>query len=192
MTLDNIISMPIPSDPTELIWGRIFAVSIPQYAIYNEAEVEQYGLPSCGIPQIDAESLSNPVPVMLNIDKIAEHFRDGVYITASRDVTTGIFITIHNYLGVWKKVMRAASMNTGRAPAEDLILLDELAEKLYSYSSHNIQATINSKRDHIAGSNATIQELLAPLQTSSNEELLERSPMSTFLTTYGGGGYAWS
>ena len=131
----------------EPIWSELFMVKMAFRDVLTTEQIRDFGMPSTGVEEIDREIRQDKVTCMITIDAMAEHYRAGrrVVIVNWPDLER-IYDIIDKYLLIWAQLLEGA-LNTGDAPIEDLILLDEMANSLYEQSKvYNGSRLKNRKR----------------------------------------------
>lgn len=127
------------------IFHEPYAVTIPYLQMRSVEDIEFFGVPTTGIPEIDRSVANTPQRIMIPISAMAEYFKQGAEIgIVYRDDTKRIYNAISAHLSAWKEHL-LQSMNVHNAPLEDLLLLDRLAHVVYDHAKYHFQPeTINS------------------------------------------------
>lgn len=147
--MNRLDQLKITSDR---LWEVLFDVTMPFLETKTKEHLERFGVVVTGIKAIDSSINSEYVDVMINIDKMVEYHRNGVhfFIPKDDDVKT-IYQYIVDHLEVWRDMLYKG-VNNLDAPIEDLIAMDELANALFSLTSHNYKEELN-KNSVLSGIN---------------------------------------
>jgi len=132
--------------PKDLFEKRFLCV-VPVQLARTEAHIHQFGTPTTGIPhydnQIKNEWGERWIPICASEDSgitsMLDLMRRGVPIRLKqRDIYAKvIYEIIENHLLTWKEYLERASLNVRqKAPFQDLIDLDRLAEVVYKHVEH--------------------------------------------------------
>lgn len=117
-----------------IIWERLYKVKVPYIDTLSSEELQNRGVPTCGISEFDQAAYTERITVMITIDAIAEYFRKGVAVQVVEYADLeDMYNVINRYLAVWSRILKQ-SVNAEKVPGEDLLLLDRLADKLYDQS----------------------------------------------------------
>lgn len=92
-----------------------------------------FGTPTAGDEDHDREMRNEIVDRMMTIAEMACYFRDGVTVRVRhRPDTKKIYERITDHLIAWRDALQG--LNHPRPPAEDLLVLDEFAHKVYEHA----------------------------------------------------------
>jgi hypothetical protein len=132
--------MYVPEKDRTTIWYlkyKLFRCTVPQLRSRSIAEIELFGTLVSGDARYDRENATAMNTVMISIEKMLEYHVAGVPVAvARREDTKIIYEYIKNHLEAWAEVFRN-TVNRQLVPVEDLILLDELANKVYEHARHH-------------------------------------------------------
>lgn len=105
----------------------------PIYAM-DEDELKHYGVYSTGDKSLDKDILGYQQTIgMLTIDRIIELYKVDCPISiCKREDTIKIYELIQDHLYAWLERLEYG-VNIYNAPIEDLIVLDEFAQKIFQY-----------------------------------------------------------
>lgn len=122
-------------DPGKQVWEKLFRCSVPFKHTQSQAEIRLFGLPTTGSFAHDERMLNEPVDVMLTIDQMVEYNKTGVTISITKhEDTKVIYDIIRDYLDSWNSRL-SSGINTAKAPIDDLLALDKLAQVIYPFAS---------------------------------------------------------
>ena len=114
------------------IFHHVFLCRIPYIASMSIEYMKQFGIPSSGDKEVDERMSKQDITTMLPISEMAKYYSQGVNVSiVQRADVKDIYILITNHLAAWKRHIEK-SINLGNAPMEDLIMLDEFANAVYS------------------------------------------------------------
>ncbi len=130
----------VPEAERTTIWylkHKLFRVGIPQLRSRSLRDMELFGTQISGDHRIDRENASAENICMISIDKMLEYHVANIPVRVlRREDTKQIYEYIKAHLEAWAKVF-SETLNTEMVPIEDLILLDELANKVYVHARHH-------------------------------------------------------
>lgn len=130
----------VPEAERTTIWylkNKIFRVAVPQLRARSLRDMELFGTLVSGDQRIDRENAASETICMISIDKMLEYHVANVPVRViRREDTKTIYELIKNHLEAWAKVF-SETLNTQMVPIEDLILLDEFANKVYEHARHH-------------------------------------------------------
>lgn len=116
------------------IWEDIYAVRVRYRDTFSIEHLKEFGMPSTMDPVRDQQAQNEKVTVMLTIDAIVEKFRVGIPVEfVNNGDTERIYEVINRYLVAWNEQFQHG-VNVMAVPLDDLVLLDQVADKLYSQS----------------------------------------------------------
>lgn len=124
-------------DTTYYIWEILFRCRVPQLQTTSAEYIRHFGVPSTGIPEYDKSLANQLIDTAISIVKMVEYFKKGipVYIVQQKDVKT-IYEYIENHIHAWKNNIQKG-VHIGNAPIDDLIAMDQFANKIYEHAKYN-------------------------------------------------------
>lgn len=123
-------------DSTKAIWEHLYMVSIPELASRTLDDIRLYGVAITGIKEIDDDAKTRYMNAMRTIDDMVEYYRRGVPVrVCNYSDTAEIYKAINAHLYAWKTQLEHG-VNIGNAPMDDLILMDEFANKVYDHAKY--------------------------------------------------------
>ena len=157
------------SNPTKALFENLFTVMVPAAALMCVEDMEEYGTRTSGDSELDIMLSENDIRVMLTIDAMVEHFKDGysIKVLTQKDVTE-IYGIIEDHLMLWLDHINN-SRNKLPVPYEDLILLDEFASTIHANNKRILSAEINSSflnqfKPKINMTQQSIRKSIAPIE----------------------------
>lgn len=121
-------------DTTEAIWDDLYLVSIPDIYSRPDEDIKRFGTRITGDKLFDSGATGDFKTVMINIDKMIEHFRNNLEIRiVNYSDTKNIYEAISDHLHAWMYQIKHG-INIGDAPIEDLILMDQFAEHVFGHA----------------------------------------------------------
>lgn len=138
--MPNVIDTTKPS--SHYIFQHVFFCRIPELQSRSAEHIRYWGVPTTGNKDVDNELKKEMLDTFLPIAKMAEYFKDGVplYIPKQEDVKF-IYECVTYHLHTWRKQIEFG-LNLGQAPIDDLILLDEFANSVYSHAKYQFTREI--------------------------------------------------
>ena len=134
-------------DVTDIIFNKPWPVIIPDIATHDEEDIEMLGIGPP--PGMSMEQYVNTFKskVWITINRMVEIYKDDYSIeTTCHEDSLEIYKVIAKHLTNWANVSDT-SVNSPRIPIEDLLILDEMAEKLFNRNKLAIvESTTNFKR----------------------------------------------
>lgn len=130
----NTIDPDLPS--TEYVFKRIFFVRVPQQSLESEGDIRQFGSRSTGFAKYDNQIFGQMTSCYLTIAQMASiHDRGfGVQLVHYEDAKT-VYEFVQHHLDTWMKFI-TGTLNTAKAPFEDLRVLDRFATSVYGVAAH--------------------------------------------------------
>lgn len=123
-------------DTATYIFHHLFLCRIPYLASMSVEYIKKFGIPSSGDKETDSRMSKQDITTMLPISEMARYHSEGITITiVNRSDIKDIYLLISNHLNAWKKQIER-SVNLGSAPLEDLALLDDFANTVYSEAKY--------------------------------------------------------
>ena len=121
-------------DTSWYIFNQKFRCSVPHIAMRSTEHLQHFGMPSCGIKEIDTETARERIDTYLSIAQMVEYFQKGTIVGVKKVADTKIiYERIVDHLNAWKKQLREG-LNNGEAPLQDLIDLDQFANAVYAHA----------------------------------------------------------
>lgn len=119
------------------IFNQKFRCSVPHIAMRSTDHVKHFGMPSCGIKEIDSETARERIDTYLSISQMVEYFSKGTIVGVKKVTDTKvIYERIVDHLNAWKEQLRHG-LNNGEAPIDDLIQLDQFANAVYAHAQYH-------------------------------------------------------
>lgn len=129
-------------DTTEDIWERSFRCLVSQKQTTSEDYYKIFGQRSTGSKKHDKAIPDQYVDTYISIAKMVEYFQQGVTIQVyNYDDCKTIYEIIERHLRRWQAQF-AHGINIGDAPVDDLIAMDEFANKIYDKAKYLIKPDI--------------------------------------------------
>jgi len=162
-------------DSAYYIFEYLFMCKIPNLQSMSADYIRHFGMPTVGNKKIDAVMSQQLITVMIPISQMVEYFQQGigVYITDRNDVLV-IYDFITHHLTKWKLKI-ATSINSGAAPVDDLIAMDEFANSVYDHAKYqftkeiadslftrNLSSIVRMNRGNVFRQGPATQEELQP------------------------------
>lgn len=130
------------NDTTEAIWERSFRCLVSQKQTTSEDYYKIFGQRSTGSKKHDRAIPDQYVDTYISIAKMVEYFQQGVTIQVyNYDDCKTIYEIIERHLRRWQSQF-AHGINIGDAPVDDLIAMDEFANKIYDKAKYLIKPDI--------------------------------------------------
>lgn len=125
------------ADTAYYIWEYLFRCRVPQLQTTSAEYIRHFGVPTTGIPEYDKNLANQLVDTAIPIVKMVEYFKKGipVYIIKQSDVKT-IYEYIEQHIHAWKNNIQRG-IHIGNAPIDDLIVMDQFANKIYEHAKYN-------------------------------------------------------
>lgn len=118
------------------ITENIYRVRIPYLQSRHPEDIKKHGVVLSGVPSIDKDIINQWVTVMIPVKTMLDYHKNFVPIKIPdpEDVKQ-IYDNVQNYIFAWRNKLQY-SINNGVAPIEDLILMDEFANKIYNHAKY--------------------------------------------------------
>lgn len=127
----------VPVEKRDTAWwifNQLFQCRAQRIQLMSMDEMKEYGTPTSGLPEYDAQMRNERVDVMLTIAKMVEYWDQGITIgIANEKDTKQIYELIANHLEAWKHRLMTELNNRG-APLDDLVKLDKFASVVYRHA----------------------------------------------------------
>lgn len=176
------LNTPITKDTTKDLWEKLFLVKVPYSATLSETDINMFGTPTVLDKDMDRNIMRSLTTIMIPVVSIIEYYRKGVTVKiVNRDDVLTIYTAIQDHLEYWAKHVKTG-LNVGSAPIADLILMDEFAHKLHSYtkgdlSDISLNCALSRQLDNIGfvdwsavfGTNKTA-EVITKTSTNTQED----------------------
>jgi hypothetical protein len=138
----NPVTVPRASDwvpPEERdtgwwLFNQLFHCRVQRIQTVSIDEMKDYGTPTSGDPEFDAQMRNERIDRMLTIKQMMEYWDQGVTVgVVSEKDTKSIYELITNHLLAWKRHLEV-EINVRGAPLDDLIKLDAFANIVYKHA----------------------------------------------------------
>lgn len=118
------------------IWNELYQVMVPYIQMLTIEELQEYGMPTSGVPSYDYGTANEMRQIMIPIAQMVVYYHRGtqVYVCNKED-TKRIYERISDHLNEWKLEL-TKSLNIGEAPLEDLKLMDQFANSVYEHAKY--------------------------------------------------------
>ena len=118
---------------TDLIFKTRHQVIVPTIATISDVVSDKYGIPTSGIPSVDASMYNTPLTVYATINEQVIYWERGHYVRIRKiSVARKIYKDIQKYLESWVDHLQSGTMNRMAPPTDDLKVLDRYAATLHS------------------------------------------------------------
>lgn len=139
-----------PDKTAVKIFRELFTVRIPEMYVYTLDEINHFGVFQSGEPVVDNAFSHNTRLVKLPIAKIATLYYRGCDVSiVNPDDTTLIYEYVQEHLLAWHNLLDNDMANTGGAPIDDLLLLEDFANATFEYAKYHYTPkpkVLNTKR----------------------------------------------
>lgn len=123
-------------DTSYYIFNEKYYCSVPHIDMRSSDHLRMFGMPSCGIKEIDNETAHERIDTYISIAQMAEYHKRGARVAVKKPADTKkIYERISDHLNAWKDMI-TYKLNIGDAPYQDLILLDQLANAIYEHAKY--------------------------------------------------------
>lgn len=138
--------MYVPEDQRTTAWwlfNKKFHCKVNLHKARTIEEIQQYGTPTTGFPELDRELEQSVTQVMLTIVEMEDHYNNNqtLHIVNRKD-TLVIYEYITNHLMAFKKLLEESE---NAAPTnetlDELIRLDRFAADILMYARHQMSST---------------------------------------------------
>lgn len=170
--------MEKPVDTTVKIFEYMYLCSIPWLKSQPIEMLKRYGVTLSGNANYDSDIENQWFTIYLTIAQMTDLMKDGVSVKVINvKDTKEIYESISHHLYAWKQQLHHG-INIGGAPIDDLIALDELANKVYAHAKHqftrgmadSIMARYLNEVQHLNASNFFRPEALKRLAPNVTSE----------------------
>jgi hypothetical protein len=129
---------PEKRDPAWYLFNQLFHCRVQRIQTLSLEEMKEYGTPTSGDPEYDAQMRNERQDRMLTIAKMVEYWDNGITVGVVAEADTKrIYDYISNHLIAWKYKLEHELNNRG-APLEDLIKLDKFANSVYRHAKYHL------------------------------------------------------
>lgn len=163
------------------IFEKLWWCRVPFNASRSVEHIKHFGTPMSGDPDRDRATANELVDRMLTIERMVEYTKTGVHVyVKNRNDCKEIYEAISLHLQGWKKHLES-SLNTGDAPLQDLVDLDQFANVVYSHAKYQftnqwmedvLQRHISSSLKVSRGNMFVSKPSIMPQDMRSDEEKL--------------------
>jgi hypothetical protein len=163
------------------IFEKLWWCRVPFNASRSVEHIKHFGTPMSGDPDRDRATANELVDRMLTIERMVEYTKTGVHVyVKNRNDCKEIYEAISLHLQGWKKHLES-SLNTGDAPLQDLVDLDQFANLVYSHAKYQftnqwmedvLQRHISSSLRVSRGNMFVAKPSIQPQDTRTDEEKL--------------------
>jgi hypothetical protein len=163
------------------IFEKLWWCRVPFNASRSVEHIKHFGTPQSGDLDRDRATANELVDRMLTIERMVEYTKTGVHVyVKNRNDCKEIYEAISLHLQGWKKHLES-SLNTGDAPLQDLVDLDQFANLVYSHAKYQftnqwmedvLQRHISSSLRVSRGNMFVAKPSIQPQDTRTDEEKL--------------------
>ncbi len=180
--------MPIKPDvdTVKKIFKELYLCRIPNYKTMSVDYLKMFGTPTTFNDDIDRELSKELIKVMIPISQMIEYFKEGIVVRVVNEKDTlAIYEAISLHLYYWKEHL-TKGLNTGNAPMEDLILMDQFANAVYPYASSNyvgsqVESIFKRKtKNSLMNQSSILNKLNKKIENKDAPETPERLSMADF------------
>ncbi len=170
------------------IFDELYLCRIPNYKTMSADYLKIFGTPTTFNNDIDNQLSKELLTVMIPISKMVEYFQDGIVVRIVKAADTKlIYENIQLHLTVWRNYLERG-LNTGNAPMDDLIALDQFASAVYPHATAFFTpAQVDSlfsrqTAGSIVNNSKIIQSLNKKInnQDKEKEEIAQRESLADF------------
>lgn len=169
-------------DTTVALWDILYEVRMSDIGSRNIEELKMFGHVVSGIKEIDKHIRTNMIDRWMCIADMVDYFREGIPIKLiNHSDTKTIYEAISHHIYAWREVCEYG-VNQVNAPLEDLIWMDQFAEKVYGHATNYLDKTV---RDHLVMSDFSGGHELNAMNIFNNvEEILNGKAKTPGVTVY--------
>lgn len=163
------------------IFEKLWWCRVPFNASRSVDHIKHFGTPMSGDPDRDRATANELVDRMITIERMVEYSKTGVHVyVKNRNDCKEIYEAISLHLQSWKRHLES-SLNTGDAPLQDLVDLDQFANLVYSHAKYQftnqwmedvLQRHISSSLRVSRGNMFVSKPTIMPEDTRSDEDRL--------------------
>lgn len=169
-------------DSSYYIWDVRFNVNVRQLDITSEDYLKQLGWIDSGDPLINKEIANEIITIRVPISEMIEMYKKGVsFHIVNKEDTVVIFEYIQNHLEKMAGyATNTKSLNRNNLPLNDLILMEEFADKIYNHAKYrekkySFKGLLENQMDHLGM--PTLDDVFKVEKTQ--EEINEENENST-------------
>jgi len=129
------------SDLTAPIFDPMYAYPcfVPYITTVPASEVEEFGLRSTGVEELDEHLDSMPIRVYITINRMIELYVDNYPIRiATAAAAKQIYEAVVTYSQHWTSYLKTASLNQSAMPVEDLIIMEDFASRIRPFATEGV------------------------------------------------------
>lgn len=169
-------------DTTVALWEILYEVRLSDIGSRNLEELKMFGHPVSGIKEIDMYLKHNPIDRWMCIADMVDYYREGIPIRLiNHSDTKEIYEAITEHIYAWRNVCEYG-VNQNNAPLEDLVWMDQFAEKVYGHASNYIDKSV---REHLVMSDFGGGHELNAMNIFTNvEEILSGKPVTPGISVF--------
>lgn len=192
-------------DTSYYIFNEKYRCTVPHIDMRSADHIKLFGMPSCGIKEIDRETANERIETYISINQMIEYFKRGALVGVRKvEDTKRIYERISDHLNAWKRQLHNG-LNNGDAPIDDLILMDKFANAVYAHAQyqfteeiveslllqqmggimpfnrHNLINTMQERRRKKEGRDKPVEE-----QEVKEEQRPQRASLEDFFSSYQG------
>lgn len=139
------MTQPAEHTPAFKIFHYYYEVYVPQYALYGENYLQDYGFPTTGNRETDRAMANQRTLCQLTLAQMAEHIDNGIsVILADPTKSMELYEIVNKHLIEWKQ--KASFDRHINVPLEDLKKLEVLAVNLYDIAKATGQVKATNSR----------------------------------------------
>ncbi len=136
---------PEQRDTGWFLFNQLFHCRVQRIQTISIDEMKEYGTPTSGDPDFDAQMRNERIDRMLTINAMMDYWDEGITIgVADPADTKKIYELISNHLIAWKHHL-SVEVNVRGAPLDDLLKLDAFASTVHKHAKfHFTQDYVDS------------------------------------------------
>jgi hypothetical protein len=156
-------------DTAKLIFDEKFDIKVPTVALRSEEELRLLGGYINEGMSLEETMDSDITIAYLSIAQMAEIYKKGYgFSVPKREDAVKIYDNIMAHLNAWHKHSEY-SVNPLSPPTDDLILLDEMAEKIFGYNKKELTAPVMSDFSKHVQEKFGLGNMLSPFENKKKE-----------------------
>jgi hypothetical protein len=145
MKLINPVVVPrasdwVPPEQRDTAWWifkELFHCRVQRIQTISIEEMKEYGTPTSGDPNFDAQMRNERQDRMLTIVQMVEYWENGITVgVAAEKDTKRIYEYIAAHLSAWRYKLDV-ELNTRGAPLDELMKLDKFATVVYKHARYH-------------------------------------------------------